>query len=166
LRMAPPRRRKLAPKAWGVFSPGSDEGPLHRENHAAMHPAFAPWDHPDIKRERRLCHSPCDAAAGRGKARQTLLAAIIALPLRRIARHFRRWITCWIRRWLGQGLRRFKRRIARRIMHRLVGRIAFGGSDWIVERFRWTSRGRGHGHLVSLLEIALPTPTEPQSCRR
>jgi hypothetical protein len=34
-------------------------------------------------------------------------------------------------------------------MHRLVGRITFGGSDWIVERLRWTSGGRGHGHLSS-----------------
>jgi hypothetical protein len=89
-------------------------------------------------------------------ARQTLPAAIIVLPLGRIARHFRRWITCWIRRWLGQWLQRFKGRIARRIIHRLAGRIAFGGSDWIVERCRWTSRGRGHRHLVSFLEIALP----------
>jgi hypothetical protein len=69
--------------------------------------------------------------------------------LRRIARHFRRRITCWIRRWLGQWLRRFKGRIAGWIMHRLVGRIAFGGSNWIAERLRWTSRGRGHGHLSS-----------------
>ena len=50
---------------------------------------------------------------------------------------------------LAQWLRRFKGRIARWIMHRLVGRITFGGSDWIVERLLWTSRGRGHGHLSS-----------------
>jgi hypothetical protein len=89
----------------------------------------------------------------------------VAEQPRRIARHFRGRIICWIRRRLGQWLGRFKGRIARRIMHWLVGRITFGGSDWIVERLRWTSWGRGHGHFSSP-RICAADAHIASSCRR